>query len=133
MPLELVPLCTITVAIGDAVRVSSTMMIGEVAGLTVEGERLSGTMVGRAGADWLRLVDGSAGVVDVRLTMKTHDGAVVFVSYNGRVNFSTGTAYTAPTFHTGDERYRWLNDIQAVAKGTFASPTTIVYELYEVR
>ncbi len=38
----------------------------------------------------------------------------------GRRDFSQGMdapIYTAPKFETGDDRYAWLNKIQAVAKG----------------
>lgn len=133
MSLELVPLCTVTIALGVPIRVSSSVLVGEVAGITVEGERLSGSQKGVAAADWLHMAPEGYSVVDVRFTMETHDGAVVYVTYNGRVNFGTGVAYTAPTFQTGDERYAWLNQIQAVAKGTFTSPTSITYEMYEVR
>ena len=34
---------------------------------------------------------------------------------------------------TGDERYAWLNRIQAVAKGTFTPEGTLIYEMYELR
>ena len=47
--------------------------------------------------------------------------------------FDTMTVYAAPLFHTGDERYEWINRIQAVAKGRFESPSTLVYEMFELR
>ena len=40
--------------------------------------------------------------------------------------------YAAPLFETGDDRYRWLNKIQAVGKGAFDG-TTLEYELYELK
>jgi hypothetical protein len=40
--------------------------------------------------------------------------------------------YTAPRFETGDERYAWLNRVQAVAKGELDG-TTLTYEVFEVR
>jgi hypothetical protein len=40
--------------------------------------------------------------------------------------------YSTPRFETGDDRYRWLNRMQAVGKGTFDG-RTLRYELYEVR
>lgn len=133
MSIELVPLCTATVTLKAPIQVSPTMMVGEVAGIAIEGERLRGALRGNAAADWLRVAPEGYGVVDVRFTMETHDGAIVFASYNGRISFTTGAVYTAPTFHTGDERYAWINGIQAIAKGTFTSPTTLVYEMFEVR
>ena len=68
----------------------------------------------------------------MRVTLETHDGAIVFTSYRGRVDLSTGRVYSAPLYDTGDERYLWLNAIQAVAKGT-TDGTNLEYEIYEVR
>jgi Protein of unknown function (DUF3237) len=47
----------------------------------------------------------------------------IFVQYQGRADLSRGlqlplTVYVAPRFETGDERYAWLNRIQAVGKGS---------------
>ena len=39
----------------------------------------------------------------------------------------------SPRFETGDERYAWLNRIQAVRKGTVNEDLSIDYEWYEVR
>lgn len=131
MTLELVPLCTVTVELAEAISVSPTLIIGEVSGVVVEGARFHATMKGRAVADWLRVSPDGYGTIDVRMTLETHDGAVVFVSYSGRLDFTTMTAYATPQFHTGDERYAWLNRVQAVAKGVFGG-TGLVYEMYEL-
>ena len=40
--------------------------------------------------------------------------------------------FSTPRFETGDERYRWLNKLQAVGKGSLVG-TTLSYELYELR
>ena len=63
---------------------------------------------------------------------ETHDGASVFLQYNGRVDLSVPNApiYIAPRFETGDERYRWLNHVQAVGKGTL-DDRALTYRLYE--
>jgi hypothetical protein len=131
MTLELVPLCTATVELAEAISVSPTLIIGEVTGVVVEGERISATMTGRAAADWLHVSPDGYGTIDVRMTLETHDGAVVFVSYSGRLDFATMTAYATPQFHTSDERYAWLNRVQAVAKGVFGG-AGLVYEMYEL-
>lgn len=133
MSLELVPLCTATVTLAAPIQVSPSMMVGEVEEMVFEGERLSGRLLGRAAADWLTVAPEGYGSLDVRLTMQTGDGAIVYVSYTGRLQFATGTAFSTPLFHTGDERYAWLNSIQAVAKGVFSPPSTLVYEIYELR
>ncbi len=38
----------------------------------------------------------------------------------------------APQFLTGDERYTWLNGVQAIAKGK-TDGQTLVYDIHEVR
>lgn len=131
MTLELVPLCTATVELAEAISVSPTLIVGEVTGVVVEGDRIKATMKGRAVADWLRVSPDGYGTIDVRMTVETNDGAIVFVSYSGRLDFTTMTAYATPLFHTGDARYAWLNRIQAVAKGGFGG-TGLVYEMYEL-
>lgn len=133
MTLELVPLCTATVSLAEAITVSPTLVIGEVTAARFEGERLSGDLLGRAAADWLRVSPEGYGTLDVKATLQTDDGAVVHATYTGRLLFDTMTVYATPLFHTGDERYQWLNRIQAVAKGHFPELDRLVYEMYELR
>jgi hypothetical protein len=136
MTLELVPLCTATVSLAEPIAVSPTLIIGEVLAMEVEGERLRASLKGRAAADWLHLAPAGVGAVDVRVTLQTDDGALIHAAYTGRFQLDTLTVYTTPLFHTGDERYAWLNRIQAVAKGSFPQApemTTLVYEMYELR
>lgn len=134
--LELVPLARVTVAAGERHRVTGgpfgdrlVVAIGEG---RWEGERLRGSVVG-AGGDWA--VPGPDGVtlLDVRQVLRTDDGATVFVTYTGRSDRARGTYTVAPTFETGDDRYRWLNAVQAVGKGRLDDDGRLVYEMYEVR
>lgn len=133
MSIDLVPLCTATVSLGTTHNVSPSLVVGEITGVEVTGERLQATLCSPAAADWLEVSPQGYGVVDVRLTLETGDGALVHVTYTGRLSFETMTALAAPTFHTGDERYTWLNAVQAVGKGTFSEPGTLVYEMFELR
>lgn len=97
-----------------------------------EGPRLKATLQAPA-ADWVTVrADGSA-KLDVRLTLKTEDGAVILVTYNGIATpTDTGTSLrSAPLFETGDARYAWLTRLQAVAVGGRVG-TTITYDLYFV-
>ncbi len=139
MALELVPLCDIDIVLSDQVLVgqgpAGLRVVAEVGSVLVEGDRLRGLGKGTSGADWVTVVDGIA-TVDVRFMIETHDGAVVYVTYTGRSDFREGPGvhpiYAAPTFETGDERYAWLNLVQAVSKGTFDG-THVRYEIAEVR
>ena len=70
--------------------------------------------------------------------LRTDDGAIIYVQYHGRLDGSQGlrpplTVYVAPRFETGDERYAWLNRIQAVGKGTINEDLSVDYEWYEIR
>jgi hypothetical protein len=141
MSLELIPLCDAQVELATPIIVgagpSGLRLIIEVATMTYSGERLNGSMKGSAGADWVTIVDGM-GTIDVRTTIETTDGAVIFCQYRGRLDFSNGPgtapAYVAPTFETGDERYKWLNLVQAAGVGTMnESATEIHYQWFELR
>jgi hypothetical protein len=99
---------------------------------TAHGDRIKGTIKGRAAADWVA-VTGSVATLDVRVTLETDDGALILVQYRGRTNVgSGGQIFVAPLFETGDPRYSWLNAIQAVGKGTLEG-THLHYEWFEVR
>lgn len=138
MAIELIPLCEVEVTLAEPIMVgpgpAGMRVIGEVLAARATG-RLTGSLKGRAAADWL-LLHGSVGVLDVRVTIETDDGAVIFAQYNGRMDVSEGLGarpvYVAPRFETGDPRYAWLNLVQAVGKGHF-SGLSLRYEWYEVR
>ena len=142
MAIELVPLCTLRVQLKPPIEVGTgpagTRLVFEVESLKLEGDRLSGEMVGSATADWLVIGPEGTGTLDIRTTFQTDDGAVIFGQYHGRVDASRGmdlpkTIYVAPRFETGDERYAWLNRIQAVGKGIVREDLSIDYEWYELR
>jgi hypothetical protein len=142
MAIELVPLCTLRLQLRPPIEISAgpagTRLIVEVVSAQVKGDRLRGELLGAAAADWMIVGPGGMGDVDVRATLQTDDGAIIFVQYNGRLDASQGlqfpmTAYVAPRFETGDERYAWLNRIQAVGKGILYEDLSLDYEWYEVR
>jgi hypothetical protein len=133
MSLELVPLCTLTVSLAPTITVSPSLVIGEVTAARATGERLNASLKGAAAADWLQVSPDGCGTLDVKITLETDDGALVHSTYSGRLQFDTLTVYAAPLFHTGDDRYGWLNRIQAVSKGAFQPDGTLVYEIFELR
>lgn len=139
MTIELVPLCTFDIDLGEQILVgdgpSGLRVVVEVKDSTVRGDRLSGRAKGEAGADWLT-VNGIVGNVDVRSLIETDDGALIYVEYHGRMDLTNGPGsapiYVAPRFETSDERYQWLNTIQAVGKGMLDGEH-LSYEIAEVR
>jgi hypothetical protein len=143
MAIELAPLCTLTLEVAGPMALGATptgdRSVSEIRNAVITGDRLKGEMAGSAAADWM-IRTGDLATVDVRITIRTHDGALILMHYTGRLDLSspaTGfTAYVAPLFETGDERYRWLSRIQAVGKGRVKagpSGTTLEYEICEVR
>ena len=120
-------------------------MVAEVTGGSFEGERLRGSVL-TPGADWLLMGQDGVGLVDVRLTLKTHDDALIYMQYLGKLHFNEklmaalaegaetqfGDTYfmTQPRFETGAENYSWLNGIVAVAEGRMTSEG-VEYQVYE--
>jgi hypothetical protein len=85
------------------------------------------------GGDWLLLGRDEVGRLDVRVTLETHDSALVFVTFNGvlEVNdrviaaasgqregeYGDSYFYVLARFEAGDERYVWLNRVVSIAEG----------------
>ena len=141
--LELVPLCTMTLDLAPSLAIGTgpagDRSVGGIRGAIVSGDRLNATLAGPAAADWL-VRTGAIGVIDARLTLRTHDDALIYMSYGGRLDLSNPAAgliaYSAPVFETGDPRYAWLNAVQAVGKGQLAlgpDGAKLDYEICEVR
>src|SRR5262245_63047185 len=102
----------------------------------IEGPRLAASLLGTA-ADWVTVApDKTTGALDVRATLKTDDGAIVYSEYRGRVRFGANglnEVFTSPRFETGDERYQWLNGLQCVGKGiSNQTDRWLRYRLYAV-
>ena len=110
-----------------------TRTIVQIVGGRFEGPRLKGTVVIPAG-DWItNRADGSYRL-DVRLTLRTDDGALILVTYNGiGQTTSAGASLRAtPLFETGDARYTWLTRLQAVAIGERVG-TAVSYDVYALK
>ena len=140
MSIELVPLATATLKVKEQFVLPNgpfgTRIVAEVAGTRYDGDRLTATQKGSSAADWALLAPDGTATLDVRHTVETEDGALIYVSYRGKMDCSQGIgsapAYAAPLFETGDERYGWLNGVQAVAKGRIDGDT-VTYEIYEIK
>ena len=112
-------------------------LIVDVTAARVEGPRLKASLVGTAAADWVTVsADGRIGALDVRATLRTDDGALIYSEYRGRVRFGADglhQVHTSPRYETGDPRYLWLNGLQCVGKGVSnANERWLRYRLYAV-
>ena len=110
-----------------------TRTIVHITGGSFEGPRVKATVQVPAG-DWITNRPDGSYRLDVRLTLKTDDGALILVTYNG-IGQTTATGASlraAPLFETGDARYSWLTRLQAVAVGERAG-AAVVYDLYAIK
>lgn len=114
-----------------------------------EGSKLRGDVV-PGGGDWALFRPDGAMALDVRLTLRTHDDALVYMTYGGRwvtpaslraEMADPGKRYkvdpalyyfrTNPLFETGAPQYAWLNNIVCVGKG-YLIEGGIAYKIFEV-
>jgi hypothetical protein len=119
--------------------------IAPVSGGHFSGDRLRGTVL--PGADWVINRPDGVMVIDVRLALKTDDGALIYLTYQGRflaepsafARFAKGALLDpaeyslaiSAKFECGDDRYAWLNNVISVGTGaqTLQGP---VYSLFEI-
>ena len=137
--IELKPLGTMEVELGETVDVGEgpkgARLVADVLSAKLTGDRISAELAINDAADWLTLSDnGSLGSLDVRMTLKTDDGAFIYVEYCGRMDMGAGLIAAAPTFQTGAAQYSWLNRIQAVSAGSVDFATgKLVYTLFQAQ
>jgi hypothetical protein len=139
------PLCVVDIRLDDDAPLAlgkspfRNRRVSYIAGGTIDGERLRGEVL-PGGGDWSELGPGPDGaaltLVDVRSIWRTDDGALIHVTYGGRLVIPAGVlgqfrdpaqveglaedSYyfrIQPTFETADERYGWLNALVAVGAG----------------
>ncbi len=148
--MKLEPLMTFHADLKEPVEVGAgphgRRLIFDVTGGTFEGPRLRGTIL-PSGGDWLLADAEGVGHLDVRATLKTEDGAHIYVQYYGVIMMNEkveaaltqggateyGDTYfmTQPRYETGDVRYSWLNRVMAAAEGRVV-PGAVEYRVFEL-
>lgn len=136
--LSLVPFGTATLTMAEPLVLTGgprgTRLIVDLLEGRFEG-RLAGVLRGRAAGDWVLIGPDGSAALDVRLTIATDDGALVWVQCVGRVHLGGGAAQAdallIATFETGDERYSWLN-IAVVMIRARTTGNRLDYTLFEV-
>ena len=103
-----------------------------VVGGTFEGDRLRGKVLG--GDDWtIKRADGVM-ELDLRVTLETDDGALVYMTFEGlRNDAAEGGPYfrTLPRFETSAPNYAFLNRLLAVGTAEIRAdgPVHVIEEL----
>jgi hypothetical protein len=138
MNITLTHLATATLKLGTPAYLPNTprgiRAIVDVVSAQWEGERLKATLKPVAAADWALFTPDGTLHIDVRCTLETHDGALIHVTYTGRASVgpeSTSPIIIAVTFETGDSRYTWLNQVQAIGRGIKGENNTLIYDIYQ--
>lgn len=132
----LVHLCTVDLELAPVTSIgdgpAGRRLVAGIDAMRLHGSRLNASLEGRTAADWLTLAAGVA-TIDVRATVRTDDGALVYLQYHGRSDasngFGTAPVFVAVTFETSDPRYQWLNHTQATGKGVVSERR---YEWYQL-
>jgi hypothetical protein len=117
-----------------------------VRGGTFKGSKLRGEILS-GGGDWFLLRPDGVGELDVRGTIRTDDGHLIYIYYRGILHappevmtrIAQGEAVdaseyyfrTTPVFETASEKYSWLNRIVTVGVGRLA-PNWVGYTVHAV-
>lgn len=117
------------------------IMGGTVKGPDIEGEVLPG------GGDWFIVRPDGSALLDVRVTVKTDDDALIYVTYRGilhhtptlerrlmageTVRWDEYYFRIVPFFETASEKYSYLNQTMAIGVGE-ADFAGVSYSVYRV-
>lgn len=128
--------------------VGPRLIVNVPSGGTVSGPKIHGTVIPPAG-DWLYVMPDGTFRLDVRGTIKTDDGELIFFEYGGVIatskevmdRFGAGEVITykdeyfitTPRFTTASKKYAWLGQIQAVGKMVSVQTTRVKYDIFAVR
>jgi uncharacterized protein DUF3237 len=115
-------------------------------GGVIEGPKLRGELL-PGGGDWLMVGSDGTGRVDVRATLRTHDGVLIHYESRGVIKlpadgmqrlaagevlpFAETYVRTTPKFETAEERDAWLSGVVAVGYNIL-SANHIDYRIYRV-
>jgi Protein of unknown function (DUF3237) len=119
--------------------------VGIVQAGSFEGERLSGEVV--SGNDWQSVRADSCIKLDVRLVLRTTDGALIVMTYQWlragpptiiekldrgeEVDSATYYFRMSPMFETSAPQYDWMNRIIAIGTG-YRRADGPIYSIFEV-
>jgi len=126
----------------EGIRVNFYVTGGNITGPKVFGK------LRPVGADWLTLRRDGIGVLDVKATAETNDGALLYITYSGIIDLgstgyqdflagkppASGTAIRiSPKVSTSHPNYLWLNRLHCVGVGgAFLERSEVAYDVYAV-
>jgi hypothetical protein len=104
-----------------------------IIGGSFEGDRLRGKVL-PGGDDWTMKRSDGVVELDLRITLETDDGALIYMTFEGiRDDGAPGAPYfrTLPRFATAEPQYSFLNRLLAVGTGEIRAdgPLHVIEEL----
>jgi hypothetical protein len=129
--------------VAEGLRINVYVTRGEISGPRLRGK------LRPVGGDWLTVRTDGVGILDVRATFETEDGALIYTSYSGVADFGedgyqkllagdpapSGLALrVVPRYQTSHPAYLWLNRLQCLGIGqAFLDRGEVRYDVYAVR
>jgi hypothetical protein len=125
----------------EGIRMNFYSMGGEITGPKIRGKLLP------VGGDWFTVRRDGVGLLDVRTTLQSEDGALILVTYRGTIDFGkdsyeiflrgdlpeTAKIRTSPRFFTSTPEYLWLNRLHCIGIGEFRKASNdSTYDVYAV-
>lgn len=129
-------------ALPEGLRVNFYLAGGEFSGPAIQGK------LRPVGGDWMTVRRDGVAIVDVRATLETDDGALIFMSYPGIIDlgeegfakFQRGELRPvvqiriAPRLSTAHPNYLWMNRLQYLGIGEYRPALREArYDIYALR
>ncbi|MBX9631712.1 MAG: DUF3237 domain-containing protein [Burkholderiales bacterium] len=133
---------------------NTLVIVNVLPGGWAKGPNINGSFI-PPGGDWLRVMPAGVLRLDVRATLKTDEGDLIYVTYNGIIQHSEASAaklnagekfthkdidyfVTAPTFQTASKKYDYLNRVQIINKFVEArlgkgGESYVMYDVFVVK
>ena len=107
-----------------------TLAIFPVIGGSFEGERIRGKVLA-GGGDWVTRTEDDTLELDLRVTLETDDGALIYMTFTGVRDDAHQYFRTLPRFETAAPKYAFLNRVLAVGVGEIRAdgPVHLIEEI----
>jgi len=128
--------------LAEGLRVNFYNSGGEIYGPRIRGKLRA------VGGDWVTVRKDGVALLDARVTLETHDGALILATYPGTIDFGedgyekflrsdlppAAQVRISPRFYTSHSGYLWLNRLHCVGIGEYIPAERCVnYDVYAVR
>jgi hypothetical protein len=144
-------LCELTALVGDSQEIGKvprgTRIIVPVIGGEFEGHKIKGKIL-PFGADWILVRPDGLEELDIRATIQTDDGELIYIYYRGIIraspevndkldkgeNVDPSEYYfrTTPIFETSSQKYGWLNNVICIGVGKLIGRSAVHYKIYQI-